>query len=95
MTTDSVTTTAFDDLVQSLRGELILPHHPAHDAARQVYNGMIDRHPAAIVRCRDAADVQNCVQFGRDRSIELAVRGGAHTLPYRRHSARGSGLHLG
>jgi FAD/FMN-containing dehydrogenase len=78
MTTDSVTTTAFDELVQSLRGELILPDHPEYDAARRVYNGMIDRHPAAIARCRDAADVRACVEFARDRSIELAVRGGAH-----------------
>jgi FAD/FMN-containing dehydrogenase len=78
VTTDRVTTTAFDELVQSLRGELILPDHPEHDAARRVYNGMIDRHPAAIARCRDAADVRACVEFARDRSIELAVRGGAH-----------------
>jgi FAD/FMN-containing dehydrogenase len=78
MTTDSVTTTAFDQLVQSMRGELILPEHPEHDAARRVYNGMIDRHPAAIARCRDVADVRACVEFARDRSIELAIRGGAH-----------------
>ena len=78
MTTDTVTTTAFDELVQSLRGELILPDHPEYDAARRVYNGMIDRHPAAIARCRDAADVRACVEFARDRSIELAIRGGAH-----------------
>ena len=62
----------------SLRGELILPDHPEYDVARRVYNGMIDRHPAAIARCRDAADVRACVEFARDRSIELAVRGGAH-----------------
>jgi len=78
MTTESMTTTAFDQLVQSLRGELILPDHPEYDAARRVYNGMIDRHPAAIARCRDAADVRACVEFARDRSIELAIRGGAH-----------------
>ena len=78
MTTDSMTTTAVDQLAQSLRGELILPDHPEYDAARRVYNGMIDRHPAAIARCRDAADVRACVEFARDRSIELAVRGGAH-----------------
>jgi hypothetical protein len=78
MTTESMTTTALDQLVQSLRGELILPDHPEYDAARRVYNGMIDRHPAAIARCRDAADVRACVEFARDRSIELAIRGGAH-----------------
>jgi FAD/FMN-containing dehydrogenase len=78
MTTDTGTTTAFNELVQSLRGQLILPDHPEHDTARRVYNGMIDRHPAAIARCRDATDVRACVEFARDRSIELAIRGGAH-----------------
>jgi FAD/FMN-containing dehydrogenase len=78
MTTDTGMTTAFNELVQSLRGQLILPDHPEHDTARRVYNGMIDRHPAAIARCRDATDVRACVEFARDRSIELAIRGGAH-----------------
>jgi FAD/FMN-containing dehydrogenase len=78
MTTDTATTTTFDELMQILRGALILPDHPDHDTARRVYNGMIDRHPAATARCRDAADVRACVEFARDRSIELAVRGGAH-----------------
>src|ERR1700761_7469845 len=39
---------------------------------------MIDRHPAAIVRCRDTADVIACVLFGREQDLELTVRGGAH-----------------
>jgi FAD/FMN-containing dehydrogenase len=69
MTTDTATTTTFDELMQILRGALILPHHPDHDTARRVYNGMIDRHPAATARCRDAADARACVEFARDRSL--------------------------
>src|SRR6478735_5060746 len=76
MTTD--TAPAYDELTPSLWGELITPGHPEYDEARKVYNGMIDRHPAAIVRCRDAADVRACVNFAREHSIELAVRGGGH-----------------
>ena len=78
LTTLNCEVPAFDPLAQSLRGEVNLPNHPEYDAARRVYNGIIDRHPAAIARCCDAADVRACVGFARDRSIELAVRGGAH-----------------
>jgi FAD/FMN-containing dehydrogenase len=80
MTTTSadITTAALEQLAAGLRGELIVPGDPGYDAARAVYNGMIDKHPAAIARCRDAADVVTCVRFGRDHGVELAVRGGGH-----------------
>ncbi len=55
-----------------------MPGDPGYDAARAVYNGMIDKHPAAIARCRDAADVIACVRFAREHGVELAVRGGGH-----------------
>src|SRR5580698_3943844 len=80
MTTTSadLTTEALGQLAAGLRGELIQPGDPGYDAARAVYNGMIDKHPAAIARCRDVADVIACVRFGRDHGIELAIRGGGH-----------------
>ncbi|HEY1574676.1 MAG TPA: FAD-binding oxidoreductase [Pseudonocardiaceae bacterium] len=71
-------TTQYDNLTAALRGELIRPGDADYDTARAVYNGMIDKRPAAIVRCADVADVIACVHFGRDNGIELAVRGGAH-----------------
>src|SRR5580658_1276444 len=77
MTIDT-TTEALGQLAVRLRGELIIPGDPGYDETRAVYNGMIDKHPAAIARCRDAADVITCVRFGRDHGIELAVRGGGH-----------------
>ena len=46
-----------DNLRAQLRGELLEPGHAGYDAARIVWNGMIDRHPAVIARCRNAADV--------------------------------------
>ncbi|WP_156665568.1 FAD-binding oxidoreductase [Rhodococcus phenolicus] len=80
MTTTPTGTTAasFDDLTAALRGDLITPDDPGYDEARAVYNAMIDKRPAAIVRCRDAVDVIACVRFARDCGLELAVRGGGH-----------------
>ena len=77
-TTTAATTAAYDDLSAVLRGDLIVPGDPGYDGARAVYNAMIDKHPAAIVRCRDVADVISCVRFGREHGIELAIRGGGH-----------------
>src|SRR4051812_20334960 len=44
-----------------LRGDLIQPHDTSYEEARKVYNAMIDRHPALIARCVDAADVMSAV----------------------------------
>ncbi len=61
-----------------LRGQLVQPGDDHYDEARQLYNGMIDKHPAFIVRCVDAADVQAAVNFARENDLLLAVRGGGH-----------------
>jgi len=62
----------------SLRGELIEPGDQSYDAARKVYNGMIDRRPRLIARCADVADVITAVNFGRENKLLVAVRGGGH-----------------
>jgi FAD/FMN-containing dehydrogenase len=79
MTTSAVTTAPYEELAAAVRGSLIRPGDPEYDQTRAVYNGMIDRRPAAIARCRDAADVVACVQFGRKHGAEIAVRGGGHS----------------
>ena len=61
-----------------LRGGLIEPGEPAYDAARKVYNGMIDRRPRLIARCADVADVMTAVKFGREQKLLVAIRGGGH-----------------
>src|SRR3954451_12286999 len=66
------------DLRDALRGELIRPGDDGYDAARAVWNGMIDRRPALIARCADAADVVEAVRFGRSEGLTVAVRGGGH-----------------
>jgi FAD/FMN-containing dehydrogenase len=72
---------AAEELDASLRGELIDPESDAYDEARSVYNGMIDRRPAAIVRCADVADVMATVELAREKRLDLSVRGGAHSVP--------------
>ncbi len=66
------------DLKMHLRGELIRPEDPNYEQIRPVYNAMIDRHPALIVRCFDVADVISSVNFAREHQLTLAVRGGGH-----------------
>ena len=61
-----------------LRGELIQPGDPSYDAARQVYNAMIQRRPRLIARSADVADVMAAVKFGREQKLPLAVRSGGH-----------------
>lgn len=65
----------------SLRGELIEAGDEAYDEARTIYNGMIDKHPALIARCRDVADVITAVNFARTNDLLVAVRGGGHNGP--------------
>jgi FAD/FMN-containing dehydrogenase len=60
------------------RGELILPGDDAYEPGRKVYNGMIDKRPALIARCVDAADVMAAVEYGRENSLLTAMRGGGH-----------------
>jgi hypothetical protein len=67
-----------DALGAALRGDLVQPGDDGWDEARSVYNGMIDKQPAAIARCRDVADVMTCVNTAREAGVDLAVRGGAH-----------------
>jgi FAD/FMN-containing dehydrogenase len=63
-----------------LRGELLAPGDDGYDAARRVWNGMIDKHPALIARCGGVADVIAAVALARDNRLLLAVRGGGHNI---------------
>ena len=65
----------------ALRGELMLPGQPGYDEARRIHNGMIDKHPAMIVRCAGVADVISAVRFARKEGIVASVRGTGTMLP--------------
>lgn len=67
-------------LSEHLRGDVITPGHPGYDAARRVWNGLIDRHPAVIARCADAGDVARALRFAVERDLPIAVRGGGHNV---------------
>jgi FAD/FMN-containing dehydrogenase len=80
-TTDSPTTRTtppLDELRAELLGTITTPADPGYDQARAVYNAMIDRRPAVIVHCRDAADVMASVRFAVKHGLDIAVRGGGH-----------------
>ncbi|WP_435348792.1 FAD-binding oxidoreductase [Haloarchaeobius sp. HRN-SO-5] len=63
-----------------LHGELLRPGDSTYDEARAVWNGMIDRRPALVARCRGVADVVSAVTFARENDLPLAVRGGGHNV---------------
>ncbi|MFD6925036.1 FAD-binding oxidoreductase [Streptomyces sp. NPDC059944] len=64
----------------ALTGEVLTPDDPGYDDARTVFNAMIDRRPAVIARCTDAADVTRSVRFARELDLPIAVRGGGHSV---------------
>jgi FAD/FMN-containing dehydrogenase len=71
---------AVEALGARLRGPLLRPGDPDYDAARAVWNGMIDRHPALIARCVCTEDVVAAVRFASDHALLVAVRGGGHNV---------------
>ena len=73
-----MTTVDLEALRTTIRGTVIRPGDAEYDVARRVYNGMIDRRPAAIVRCADVADVIAAVNFARSTGLVTAIRGGGH-----------------
>ena len=69
------------ELKGQVRGEVILPGEERYEEARKVYNAMIDKRPAAIVRCTGVADVIAAVKAARADGLSIAVRGGGHSVP--------------
>jgi FAD/FMN-containing dehydrogenase len=67
-----------DDLRASLEGTVIAAGEPQYEAARRIFNALIDRRPAVIARCAGAADIKTAFDFARTHGLEVAVRGGGH-----------------
>jgi FAD/FMN-containing dehydrogenase len=65
-------------LKSRIRGTLIAPGEASYEESRTVWNAMIDRRPALVVRCLGAADVVACVQFAVERKLLLSIKGGGH-----------------
>jgi FAD/FMN-containing dehydrogenase len=73
--------TYVSEIRDKIRGEISCPDDDSFDSYRKVWNGMIDRRPAFIVRCAGAADVKHCILFARDHNLTVAVRSGGHSVP--------------
>jgi FAD/FMN-containing dehydrogenase len=65
---------------ESFLGEIVLPGSAGYDAARVVWNGMVDRHPAVVARCGGVDDVVRAIRFARDQELPIAVRSGGHSV---------------
>src|SRR4051794_41413800 len=74
-------TATLGQLRDQVRGESITPDDPGYDDARRVYNAMIDRRPRVIVRAQSVDDVVEAVNFARENGLDVAVRGGSHSVP--------------
>ena len=75
-----VSNSAIEELKTAIRGQLMLPDDAGFDEARSIWNAMIDRRPAMILRCAGVADVRRGVAFARDNGLPLAIRGGGHNI---------------
>jgi FAD/FMN-containing dehydrogenase len=82
--------TTLDAALSSFRGTVLRPGDDGYDSARRLWNAAIDRRPAFIARCTDAADVAAAVRFGTRHDLPIAVRGGGHSIPG--HSVCDGGL---
>jgi FAD/FMN-containing dehydrogenase len=73
-------TVAVDSLRSSMKGTALTPGDDGYDDARRIWNADIDRRPAVIAQCETAEDVSAAVRFGVEHDLEIAVRGGAHSV---------------
>jgi FAD/FMN-containing dehydrogenase len=71
---------AVASLRDALAGEIVEPSDPQYDAARIVWNGMIDRRPALVARCARSADIVSAIRFAQEQDLRVAVRSGGHSV---------------
>ena len=74
-------TITLDSLRQQVRGDVITKDDEGYEHARAVYNAMIDKHPSVVVRAVNAGDVIAAVNFAREGRLDIAIRGGSHSVP--------------
>src|SRR5689334_7950863 len=78
MTANAAAQDPLNEFSARFHGDLLRPGADAYESARKVWNGMIDRRPAAIARCKTVSDVQDALRFARENNVPVAVRAGGH-----------------
>jgi FAD/FMN-containing dehydrogenase len=80
MTTAITLTAAVAEAAKTFCGQLLLPTDPGYESMRRVHNGLIDKRPAVLARCRGLADIVDAVALARKLHLTVAVRGGGHNV---------------
>src|SRR5215510_2197112 len=80
MTDVSSISAAVSELSAKFVGRLLQPTDGAYDEARRVHNGLVDKRPALIAQCQGMADIVDAVKLARRLKLEVAVRGGGHSV---------------
>ena len=80
---------AATELAKTFTGKLLQPSDPDYEEVRKVHNGLVDKRPALIARCRGVADIRDAVGLARTLNLEVAVRGGGHNVAGRATVDRG------
>ena len=70
-----------EGLASAVRGRGVEAGAPDYDECRALYNAMIDKRPAVVVRAVNAGDVMAAVSFARENGLPVAIRGGGHSVP--------------
>ena len=73
-------TPAISDVAARFSGQLLQPADAGYDEARRVHNGLIDKRPTLVARCRNVADIVDAVNLARESKLESAVKGGGHNV---------------
>jgi FAD/FMN-containing dehydrogenase len=76
----NIPTQTTEILKGDIKGQIVLPSDSSYDEVRQIWNAMIERRPALIVRCAEASDVPQAMSFARENELELSVRGAGHSI---------------
>ena len=71
---------ALHQLKTNITGSVVIPGDADYDETRKIWNAMIDRRPAAIIRCADSGDVQRSIAFAKNNRLELSIRGAGHNI---------------
>src|SRR5262245_2708693 len=80
MSATTISDQRLEELAARFTGRLLRPGEAGYDEARRIHNGLIDKRPALIARCRGTADVADAVRLGREAGLEVSVRGGGHNV---------------